>query len=193
MVLILEGRVSDASSGQGIPGVAVSLSQQALDDGTFVSAFLPVSSVLTSGGGNFRIEFERANASAYRLEFRKSVYFARDLSINPGLVKPDIPYAIETSLSPMAWVHASISNDMPQSENDLISFNYVNADFSCNCCANEEISLQGMFIDTNFVCALPGNYNLRYFVNVNKDTTGYLRLDSVVCHPFDTTFIEISY
>lgn len=193
LIMIIEGRVTDSAGGQGVQGVFVSLSQKALEDGAFVAAFQPVSSVVTSGDGFYRFEFKRANASAYRLEFNKALYFPTYVDINPDLLRPDIPFAQETSLDPVAWARTIIRNNLPESLNDLISFNYVNADFACSCCSNEQLTLSGMLVDTSFICALPGNYKLKYFINVEKDSSGYVQLDSIICSPFDTTYIDISY
>lgn len=191
--LFIDGRVLEEPGNTPVPGVSVTLLQQNLDGGTFSSAYVPVNTVITNSSGVFAFEFERSNTSSYKLEFRKSLYFEKDLNINPDNIQIGNPYSTTQYMQPKAWVSTRLYNDLPQNELDLIEFNYSNASFECACCNNNRLELYGTTVDTSFICALPGGYELSYLVNVTKDTSDLFLLESIVCPKFDTTYINVGY
>lgn len=192
-ILEIEGRVIESPGNTPVAGARVTLLKQGLEDGTFSSAYVPVNTVVTSASGNFNFEFERGNSGSYKLEIRKELYFEKDIEINPDLVQIGSSYTTTVSISPKAWLVTHLFNELPQNANDLLEFSYINASFSCECCNSEPLVLVGTQIDTTFTCLLPGGYEMKYLVNMSKDTSDLFLIDSIICPKFDTTYINVGY
>jgi 5-hydroxyisourate hydrolase-like protein (transthyretin family) len=191
--MFIVGKVIDATSGSGLSGVSISLSEKKVESGTFFAGYSQLGNTTTNGSGDFSFEFERANASEYKLEYSKNNYFEKERFLNPGNLTPGEDYRVNTGLYPKAVFEVHIVNTNPFDEEDNIVFQNMNADFTCECCDSESRSFAGMDVDETFSCDLFGNYWLRYFYQVDKDSESELTIDSVYCEPFETTLVEINY
>jgi hypothetical protein len=191
--LNIQGRILDSSTGNGVAGASVQLSQKVLSGGTFSSIFQPVGTVSTNSNGNFAFEFPREAASEMRLVIERDNYFGKTIEINPDNVTIGSPYTTNVQIDPRAWLRWTLINQMPLSAQDLITFELLNANFACECCSNEQFSFTGMSVNETEKCQLVGNFMMRYRYTVIKDTLNQTIIDSVFCSSFDTTFVSIQY
>ena len=191
--LTIAGKILDSTTGAAVGSASVRLSQKVVSEGTFSSIFQPIATVNSSSSGRFEFTFPREAATEYRLEVEKDNFFNRTIYINPDNVTIGSAYTSNVGIAPMAWAKWVLFNQNPVASDDEVSFQYLNANFSCACCTNEESSFMGMNVNESGKCLLEGNFNLKYRYTVHKDTLNLSVIDSVVCAPFDTTFITINY
>lgn len=191
--LNIQGRILDSSNSNGVSNATVRLSQQVLSDGTFSSIFQPVGTVSSSSNGSYSFEFPRDAASEFKIEVEKDNYFFKEVSINPDNVPVGSAYTANIGIAPMAWVRYTIQNVNPISSADEASFQYINANFECQCCNNDLHSFEGMSVNESEKCLLEGNFYLKYRYTIDKDTIDLTVIDSVYCTAFDTTYISIEY
>lgn len=191
--LNIQGRILDSTTGNGVEGASVQLSQKVLNEGTFSSIFQPVGTVNTSSNGNFAFEFPREAASEMRLVIETDNYFGKTIEINPDNVTIGSPYSTNIQIDPRAWLRWTLINQMPLSSQDLINFELLDANFTCECCANDQYSFSGMNVNESEKCQLIGNFMMTYRYTVIKDTLNQTVIDSVFCTSFDTTFVSIQY
>jgi len=191
--LTVLGKVLDSTTQVGVPGMSVKLSQQLVENGTLSSIYQEIATVNTASDGSYSFDFPREIASAYRVEYSKQGYFSKEININPEEVSVGSPYNSSISVVPMAWLRVDVQNLTPFSEDDLSTFQFLNAAFNCSCCDNSLRSFPGTQVNSSQKCLLEGNYLMRYRYTINQDTLNISVIDSVFCTAFDTTYIAIPY
>jgi hypothetical protein len=189
---IIQGKIVDSRHQAGLAGVSVRIDEQTLDGGTLSGALTTAAQVTTAADGSFELTFPRKNALTYQITLQKTGYFSRTIEVNPDNLTPNEPYAFNASLTPEATVSFRFINANPSTEDDLLRFRKLNALFTCACCDNAWVNLEGMEVDSVFTCKLHGDYNLTYIYDVYKlEETS--TVDSVFCAAFQTTYVEIAY
>ncbi len=190
--LTIRGVITDYRNDAGVGGVTVRLDEQALQSGTVSSAFTNAGQTVTASDGSFELVFPRENALLYRITLTKEGYFNRQTEVNPDNVRPNAPYDFEEIIIPRATLVMKITNENPQSEDDLMRFRKLNALFDCVCCNNEFIDFHGAAVDTTLTCELYGDHNLTYTYTVYRLEDTQV-VDSVFCPAFHTTELVIGY
>lgn len=189
---IIQGVVVDSRHQAGLGGVVVRIDEQVLDGGTLSGALTTAAQTTTAPDGSFELVFPRKNALTYQMNLQKTGYFARTLDVSPDDLQPNEPFTFNSDLTPEASVSFRFVNMSPFSNDDLLRFRKLNAIFTCPCCDNSWVNLEGMIVDSTLTCRLPGDYTLTYVYDVFKmEETSVV--DSVYCPAFQTTSVTVEY
>jgi hypothetical protein len=189
---IIQGKIVDSRHQAGLGGVSVRIDEQTLDGGTLSGALTTAAQATTASDGTFELVFPRKNALTYQINLQKTGYFARTIEVNPDDLRPNDPFSFNANLTPEATVSFRFVNATPETDDDLLRFRKLNALFTCACCNNDWVNLEGMAVDSVLTCKLHGDYNLTYIYDVFKaEETS--TVDSVFCAAFQTTYVTIEY
>lgn len=193
--LTIAGKVEDPKAllNQSVAGVELKLLHNSLEGGVFSNSFSEIMSVTSGANGAYQFEFDRDNTISYKITGQKTNYFDLEVLINPDNIDPGTTYTKNLSLKPKAHLSMNIVNSDPEGPTDQITFQYLNANFNCSCCDNDDLILTGTDVDTTDVCALEGNSWIKYYYIVDKPSLFLSVLDSVYCNSFDTTYVQIGY
>lgn len=188
----IHGKIRDSRNSAGVAGVSVEVQEKIVESGALNGSFQFAAQVNTDGSGNYTADFERNNALIYKMNFTKQGYFSKAQEINPDNLTPGVAYTVNQTLVPEAFVQVNIRNANPLTEDDFMRFRYVNANFDCECCNNAWTEFEGTMVDSSFTCRMHGDYMLYYTYEVTR-VEEEVFTDSVFCHAFQTTVIDIDY
>lgn len=191
--LLLSGYISDHRNGSGVGDVYLTLSEQVVEGGSLNSDFEVADEVLSSSNGAYNMLFGRRNALTYRLDLEKPGYFDKRVELNPDDFRPNQPVTQNVTMITEAVFAVQLVNEVPYDSNDEIRFRKLNADFTCMCCNNDWVEVQGVDVDTSFSCKLYGDYYLKYQYQISKGELDTTIVDSTYCPAFQTTSILINY
>lgn len=193
--LTIEGRVVDPNSGNAVGGVTVDLKAQEVSGGTFNSNFVTIATRQTASDGRYNFNFERSNASAYRLEFNKANYFEEVIDINPDNLSADQSNTYDVEINAMAWYSIHITNSNPFDGNDSLIYQLTEGNINCSnpCCSGDLKYFEGTTVDTTLTCLLYGSAYAVFNAFAIKNGNSIPYSDSIYCPPGDTGFYQLNY
>jgi hypothetical protein len=169
----IEGVVTNGTLGGNMSGIQIKLKKQSITSGVFNTNYETVAETTSASDGSYSIDFKRENVAGYKLEARKENYFDRDFLINPDNISPGDVYTRNITMLARADFRVEVENTTPLNNNDVLTYHNLNANFSCDCCDNEDRIYGGTDINESATCGVWGNYWIKYFYQVEKDTVFY--------------------
>lgn len=194
--ITINGTVKDAQTGSILSGATVRLSVKEVVNGTFSNSYHHIETQTTGSGGSFSFTFENRNASDYKIEVTKDLYFEYTTSINPEALSTSQANAHHARIYPKAWYSINIVNSNPYDAADEILYQNLNTgDFTgcTSCCTNDQVTYIGETVNETLDCNVYGESWLRFQWVVTKATIPVLYQDSVFCTSFDTTAYTLLY
>lgn len=187
----LNGRVTDVDEGNALGDVTIKVEKQVVQNGVYGNIYQNALTAYTDNTGNYSGSWPRENFSALRVLAEKSNYIKAEIpldinSFDDGSETVNIALYKEAFAS-MRFVHASGNS------NDRLSFTFLNADFTCNCCSNGWQTWQSANIDTTITCRVYGNRWVKYQVQTFLGSEDSTFVDSIYCEAFVTTSRAIQY
>lgn len=191
--LKLTGVVVDHRNSSGLSDVYVRLQEQVVSGGALNSQFETAGEATSDFSGVYSMDFDRANALVYRVDYEKPGYFDHREELNPDDFRPGEPVSTNITMYTEAEFEVRLVNSNPYDALDQIKFRNLDANFECGCCTNDWVVVNGMDVDTTFSCKMHGDYMLHFTYEIEKATLDTLIVDSVFCPAFQTTPITINY
>lgn len=177
-----------------VAGVQLKLEDKVLEGGVYNNNFQEVTTIQSDEFGKFKFDFDKRSTVEYRLTATKENFYDYVTILNPELIKPGLTYDKNVLLKPKAKLATVINNVNPETESDNITFRLLNAHFECACCTNETRILTGMAVSDSTTCNIWGNSWVKYLYTVNRvGVSPVTTIDSLFCHSFETSRIEIDY
>lgn len=190
----ISGVISDQYTNAGIAGVTVILEVQELSGGNFSTTFKTIESTTTSSNGSYSFKFDRRNASEYRITISKTNYFGAEFSINPDHLNEEAANIKNYDMASKGWVRVNIKNVNPFNASDIVTYQMANT-LNCNngCCGVTPFELEGMNVDTTFICLAHGNSEPTASGFYTKNGTGSSVSETFTVMPLDTVDVNIHY
>lgn len=187
----IAGKVTDADDGNPLQGVSIQVEKQVVQNGIFGNTYQNAMTTTTDAAGNYSGSWLRENFAALRIVADQSNYIPVEKSLDVesfsnGLVTENIQLYKEAFAS-LRFYHSNGNSG------DRLSFTFLNADYTCNCCSNGWRTWQAGNIDTTITCRVYGNRWLKYQVQTLIGFTDSSYVDSIYCDAFVTTSRYIEY
>ena len=177
-----EGRTSDSSTGEALPYVTLVFEQKSLVNGVFTNYFLEAARTTSDLNGNYKLEWKKENLTEARLMISRDFYYPQEIVVSPDDLRNQVNLTKDISLWPESSVLVNIHNASGAS---IIQFNWVETNFSCDCCTNSIRTFNNLS-DTIFQCDVYGGKWLKYNCVMTSNTGTNFLLDSLFCMPFQT-------
>lgn len=178
----ISGKTTDASTGAVLPYVSTVFEQKSLVNGVFTNYFLQAAATTSDINGNYTMEWKKENVTEARLLISREFYYPQEIAISPDNLRNQVSLTENIALWPESSVLVSLQNSSAAS---LIQFNWVNANFNCDCCSNAVKTFNNL-TDTVFQCNVYGGRWLKYNCVVHSTSGTSFLLDSLFCQPFQT-------
>ena len=176
----LQGKVTDASTGSPLPYASVLFEQKSLVNGVYTNYFLETAGSTSDMNGDFKMEWKKENLTEARVVASREFYFQQEIAISPDGLRNQVNLTKNIALWPTSSVLVNLQNSSGAS---LIQFNWIGANFNCNCCDNSVRTFYNI-ADTVFQCQLYGGKWLKYNCVITSNAGTDFHLDSMYCLPF---------
>lgn len=183
----LEGKTTDAASGAVLPYVTTVFEQKSLVNGVFTNYFLEAASATSDINGKYKMEWKRENLTEARLMVSREFYYPQEITIAPDDLRNEVNITKNVAMWPESSVLVHLQNNSGAS---IIQFNWVGANFNCDCCTNTVRTFNNL-PDTVFQCNVYGGKWLKYNCVTTSTTGTNFLLDSLYCQPFQTNNLEL--
>ena len=191
--LEINGTITDGESNSALNGVEVTLLHSEVAGGTFGNVFNTIATTATNSSGYYAFEFDRSNTIEYKIEAAKLGYFDHEEIFPSEDVDTDAAYVHSFQLLPKATIQTTWVNTSPETDDDEITFFFMNMNSDCACCSSSQTVLTGQEVNESSTCDVVGNTWVRYFYSVEKMSGSYDVIDSIYCPILETTELFITY
>ena len=193
---VIRGQITDPNLNTPIAGATVTLRAQEVIGSTLSSSFKVLATTTTAANGTYTIQFDRVNATEYRIEVEKDLYFGTEESINPDDLKTSEMNVYSYEIGAQSWIHIHLKNQNPANANDEVTYQMnPGAAQTCgpSCCTSLAFTLEGETVDTTWVCTNTGGHDATLNAYYVKNGIGGTVSQTVYVQPFDTTFVTLFY
>ncbi len=184
----ISGRTKDASSNTSLPYVSVSIEQKALVNGILTNYFQEADVTQSDVNGNYSLEWKKENIVEARLLVSRDFYYSKEIALSPDQLRNETSLEKDVALWPESSVNVTITN---LSGASIIQFNWINSNFECTCCTNEQKTFTNLS-DTTFQCSVYGGKWLKYNCAASGSSGSVFLLDSLYCLPFQSNNLSIN-
>jgi len=191
-VYLLEGKVTNARTGQGIGGAQVEVERTTTSNTVVSGGFSTADNATTSSDGSFALEWPSERLVEARLKASATNYFSRTVDLRTDDFAPEEIVRKNIALYPQASIRIHLLNQFTVGGGDVLIFSLPNAVFDCNCCSNDESTYVGP-LDTTYTCKVYGDTWIKYRTRVGSITQDSLSIDSIFCPSFQTTDLFVPY
>jgi len=188
----LEGKVTDARTGQAIGGAEVEIERTTTSNTVVSGGFSTADNATSASNGTFSLEWPSDRLVEARLKASADNYFNRTVSLRVEDFAPEETVNKNISLYPQASIRVHLLNQYDVGGGDVLIFSLPNAVFDCNCCSNDEATYIGA-LDSTYTCKVYGNTWIKYRTRVASMTQDSLSVDSIYCPSFETTDLFVPY
>lgn len=188
----LQGRIVNARTNIGINDATVKVQKQVVNHNTFSAVYTLAASAQTDGSGYYKLSWPRENFVALKIESEYAQYIPKEIELNVENFEANHEQNKTIALYPEAFINVSVSHSQLGSSTDMTKFNFVNANFDCQCCNSEVKQFSGI-VDTNFTCKLYGDQWLKYKWTYRLSGQDTVVVDSIWCTAFEITQIHLNY
>ena len=189
------GNVSDNVQGIPVANATVKIKlQQSASNSVFNSGFNTVATTTTDGSGNYSVTFTPENPITYKVIVEKNLYYAKEVEISSDVVTSGSNTVTNFAINPIGWFKINIKNTNPTDAGDNILYQTTTETNGCSsCCNNLPINLNGMNVDTSFLCQRVANPTISFswFVTKNGTTTSFSNSISSIVG--DTVVYNLNY
>jgi hypothetical protein len=172
------GKVTDNVQG-GIPVANATVKLKLLQtasNSVFNSSFTTIATTSTDANGNYIFTVTPENAITFKIVVEKNLYFGKEKEISADVASPGTSNETNFGIDPLGWFKVNIKNTTPFDVDDNILYQNTSESSGCSsCCNNLPVSLDGMNIDTFFICkrvAYP-TISFNWFVTKNTITNPF--------------------
>jgi hypothetical protein len=184
----IEGKTTDASTGLALPYVTAVYEQKALTNGVFTDYFLEAARATSDANGQYKLEWKKENLTAAHLLITRDFYYPQEITIDPDNLRNQVNLSENIPMWPQATVLVDLQNN---SGANIIQFNWIGANFSCDCCTNEIRTFNNV-ADTVFQCNVYGGKWLKYNCVITSTSGTNFVLDSLYCQPFQANSLTLN-
>ena len=188
----LEGKVTNARTGQAIGGADVEIERTSTSNTVVSGGFSTAASGTSSSSGTFTLEWPSERLVEARLTATANNYFTRTVSLRVDDFAPDETVTKNIAIYPQASIRVHLQNTYSVGGGDVLIFSLPNAVFDCNCCSNEEVTYIGP-LDSTYTCKVYGDTWIKYRARVASISQDSLSVDSIFCPSFQTTDLFVPY
>lgn len=189
------GNISDNVQGIPVANATVKIKlQQSASNSVFNPGFNTVATTTTDGSGNYSVTFTPENPITYKVVVEKDLYYAKEVVISSDNVSAGSNTVTNFAINPVGWFKINIKNTNPTDIDDNLLYQNTSESNGCSsCCNNLPISLNGMTIDTSFICQRVANPSISFswFITKNGNTTSFSNSISSVIG--DTVVYNLNY
>ncbi len=189
------GTILNNVTGLPVEGVSVTIKlQQASNNNVFNAGFSTIANTTSDANGNYSVTFTPENPITYRIIVDKQYYFSEETELSDDLVPAGSTTDTDFGIDPLGWFKINIKNVAPNDVDDNIIYQNTSEASGCSsCCNNSAISLDGMTIDTFFICqrAAYPTITFNWFVTKNGNIAPFS--NSVSAIHGDTVVYNLNY
>ena len=184
----IRGEVYEGGTSGPHLGGQVKLLTKSVQDGVLQDYFVESASMGIEGDGSYGLDFDISNLLACRLIAQDNNYYSDTVDISPDAIRNANPFTQNFRLYKTASVRVHLVRTGTYAN---VNFNWVNANFQCDCCSNATRNFPGL-TDTTFACPVYGEYWLKYFVLINSTSGTTTVSDSIYCQPYQENLLELN-
>lgn len=191
----ISGNVSDNIQGIPVANANIQIKyQQAASNSVFNSGFISIASTTTDANGNYSVTFTPESPITYKIIVDKAYYFSKESQVSADVASAGTNTTVNFGIDPLGWLKVNVKNLNPHDVNDNIIYQNTSESSACSsCCNNSPVSLDGMTIDTFFICqrvAAPA-ISYSWFVTKNGNTNPFTGSTTAIIG--DTVVVNINY
>jgi hypothetical protein len=189
------GNVSDNVQGIPVANATVKIKlQQSASNSVFNSGFNTVATTTTDASGNYSMTFTPENPITYKVVIERNLYYGKEVEISSDVVTAGSNTVTNFAIDPIGWFKINIKNTNPTDADDNLLYQNTSETNGCStCCNNLPISLNGMTVDTSFICQRVANPTISFswFITKNGNTSPFSNSISSIIG--DTVVYNLNY
>jgi len=189
------GTITDNVLGTPVANATIKIGlQQSATNSVFNTGYVTVETVTTDANGYYSVTFEPENPIAYKISVEKDIYFSREVEVSADIASAGTNTINNFGIDPYGWFKINIKNITPNDAADNIIYQNTSENSGCSsCCNNLPISLNGMTIDTFFICKRTAHPNITFSWFVTKDGVMVPHTGSTTAIIGDTVEYNLNY
>ncbi|NOQ70508.1 MAG: hypothetical protein GQ574_00815 [Crocinitomix sp.] len=185
-----DGIVNSSLDNDPVSGVAVTISQKIIQNGTTGESYSLAGSTTTDAAGAFAISFDREMVTEFLIEFEKENYFPLEIIESSSNISTENVNTFSDIIDPKSWVTFNIKNFLPHPDDHFRLVTHTFREGCAECAVNTTANFYGS-VDTSFTYATTAGEYVRFtYIDV---TYADSNLDSVYTVPFEDNTVTINY